>query len=464
MGWRFSTLLLPPHGEHIWRDADGLGVARGFLHEGFHILFPRVVERGAGSGFVGMEFPLVNWLGAVSMWLLGESDGAARLPVWLCVPLLALGMRALSRRILVTERAAYVASVFVVLQPMVLIFSHKQMPEVPMITLLCWGLVLSFDGLTAAKSSRAWASAVAAACLLGLAAILKPTGVSVAVPIGVWFVQGLRKREVERWDLVARMSLIAGLPVAAVVVWFRHSQSLDLMGGNPLFHLHQDFWEWTRLILTWPFLSVVFGRCIHLILLWPTVALMAWRWRTLGRVLRENAMLGFWYLAGLAFVVSLGSHYFHHNYYALPLILPTSALVGAFVAAATSETGWPDGYATLFLAITAVTSLIRTHPLMPALTFNAEQVSRALPLLGPPGLIVATDQATPVASLVILRRNGWAVTPRELSPQRLEHFRRQGATLLVESSFGGWLPEETRAALPPPCYSDDQLRAYPLRP
>jgi hypothetical protein len=125
MAWRLSVLLLPPHGEHAWRDADGIGVARSFLHEGFDILLPRVVERGARNGVVGMEFPLVNWLGALVMKLTGESDAGARLPVWLCVPLLATGVWALARRILVSERAAYVAAVFVVLQPLVLMFSNR---------------------------------------------------------------------------------------------------------------------------------------------------------------------------------------------------------------------------------------------------------------------------------------------------------------------------------------------------
>jgi Dolichyl-phosphate-mannose-protein mannosyltransferase len=465
MGWRFSVLVLPPHGEHAWRDADGLGVARSFLHDGFDILFPRVVERGARSGVVGMEFPLMNWLGAVFMKLWGESDAAARLPVWLCVPVLAVGMKALSRRLLSSERAAYVAAVFVVLQPLVLVFSHKLMPEVPMVTLLCWGLVLAFDGIFEARKGRAWLSAGSAACLFALAAVLKPTGIAVAVPLTSWFIEQAKGRSgAERRNLAARLALVAGLPVAAVVVWFAHSQRLDAIGGNPLFHLRQDFWEWTHLIYTWPFFSVVFGRCLHLFLLWPTVLFMVWRWRVLVRVLRQHAMLGLWFLAALAFVVSVGGHNFHHNYYAMPLILPVGALVGAFVAEATTGTRRPDALATVFLAVTAVTSLVRTIPFTPPITFDVKRLSGALGKLGPPGLTIVTDESTPVVSLVILRRTGWSAPPKYLTPQRIDELRRQGATLLVESSFGGWLPDLTRGALPDPVYADDQVRSYVLKP
>jgi 4-amino-4-deoxy-L-arabinose transferase-like glycosyltransferase len=465
MAWRFSILLLPPHGQHVWRDADGLGVARSFLSDGFHILFPRVVERGAGSGIVGMEFPLVNWLGALSMELFGQSDGAARLPVWLCVPLLALGMRALARRILVSDRASYVAAAFVVLQPLVVVFSHKQMPDVPMVTSLCWGLVLCFDGFFEGNPARAWLCTLAGGCLFALAAVLKPTGVAVAVPIASWFLRAFRERKGnDRWDPVRRLVVVSGLPVAAVVLWFQHSRSLDAIGGNPLFHLHQDFWEWTHLIYTWPFFSVVFGRCLHLFLLWSTVALMVWRWRALGAALRQHPMLGLWFLAALSFIVSLGGHNFHHNYYGLPLILPTAALVGAFVDEATAGTRRPDLYATLFLLVTAVTSLVRTVPFTPAITFDAGRLSREVTQLGPPGLAVVTDEHSPVVSLVILRRMGWTASPSELTPQRIEELRREGATLLVESSFGGWLPESTRRVLPAPHYADDQVRSYVLSP
>src|SRR3989449_703493 len=44
--WKLQALALPPHGEHAWRDADGLGVARAFLHESWNLLLPRSAARG----------------------------------------------------------------------------------------------------------------------------------------------------------------------------------------------------------------------------------------------------------------------------------------------------------------------------------------------------------------------------------------------------------------------------------
>ncbi|HEX7489138.1 MAG TPA: hypothetical protein VF341_09540, partial [Anaeromyxobacteraceae bacterium] len=65
--WRVGELALPPHAEHAWRDADGLGIARCFVREGIDLFRPRIVERGALTGIVGMELPLVNAAGAMLM-------------------------------------------------------------------------------------------------------------------------------------------------------------------------------------------------------------------------------------------------------------------------------------------------------------------------------------------------------------------------------------------------------------
>ena len=51
---------------------------------------------------------------------------------------------------------------------------------------------------------------------------------------------------------------------------------------------------------------------------------------------------------------------------------------------------------------------------------------------------------------------------KALTPARLEELRREGARVLIESAFGGWLTPETRAKLSTPVYQDAQLRAYAL--
>src|SRR5207302_441207 len=88
--WKLQALALPPHGEHAWRDADGLGVARAFLHESWNLLLPRAAERGSLPGIVGTEFPLANWLAAASMAHLDEPSPWRALPAGLLLALAAV--------------------------------------------------------------------------------------------------------------------------------------------------------------------------------------------------------------------------------------------------------------------------------------------------------------------------------------------------------------------------------------
>jgi len=115
----------------------------------------------------------------------------------------------------------------------------------------------------------------------------------------------------------------------------------------------------------------------------------------------------------------------------------------------------------IFVVIFAATGIVRALPRFPKLTYDPDRIAAALRLL-PTGLTVTTDERTPVVSLVILHRCGWSLPAKTLDATRLAELRQQGAVLLVESTFGGWLTEAQRSTLPQPLYQDDQLRAYDL--
>ena len=455
--WKLGALALPPHGEHAWRDADGLGVARNFLHESWNLFLPRVAERGALSGIVGMEFPLVNWLAAGSMALAGESDAAARAVVWLSVIALALGARALGRRLLRDELAASIAAACLCLQPLVLVFSRKLMPEVPMLALLVWGLVLAHDALA---ERGALPHAIGAGAVFALAAVLKPTGAAAGAAVLFWAAAGLRGSR-DRIRIALHAFLIAALPLVAAAAWFLWAHGLETKYGLPLFKLSHDWLEWTGLIFRPTFLAVVFGRILHLYLLWPTVIFLALRFRDTAGAVRAHPDLGGWALAALALVIAFGSHNYQHSYYAAGLLPPLCLLAGDAAARAARSLRRPAIVAEAFVLVFAVTAAVRAAPRFPPLEYDPATVTALLPRL-PPGLTVATDLATPVVSLVILHRTGWALPPKVLTPARLEELRGEGARVLIESSFGGWLSPEVSGALPPPVYQDTQLRAYAL--
>lgn len=464
LAWRVGDLAQPPRHEHAWRDSDGLGIARCFVREGMDLLRPRIVERGDHLGIVGMEFPLVNAAGAVLMKIGGIHDWLARLPCWLALVPLALGAFALARRVLGEVRAAAIAAGCLVLEPLVIIYARKCMPEIPMMAALVWGAALSYDALFRPSLARA----VLAGSLLALAAVLKPTGFAVAVPIAIWAYRALRDGR-ERARAAAAAIVLSAIPVVATVLWFAHARALGTRYGL-VFKLEHDWGEWMRLLRSPAHLWVVFGRVLHLYLLWPTVLWMAWRWRITADTARRHRDALAWAAAGLFAVVLFGKHIHAHPYYALPLLVPLTLLVGAFAVRATEAHRRPGLAVAVFVTVFAIGALVRVEQRAsdprtdPYRRFDAARLGAAMARIPSQGLTIATDANSNVVSLVILDRIGWALPPDELTPDAVVELRARGARILIETRFGGWLPDATRAALPPPIWSDDQLRAYALRP
>jgi 4-amino-4-deoxy-L-arabinose transferase-like glycosyltransferase len=455
--WNLPDLRLPPHGEHAWRDADGLGVARSFLHDGWNILYPRVAERGALSGVTGMEFPLLDWLGAAAMKVLGEHDWACRALVLAALIPLGFGTRRLARRLLGQGPAAELAAACLLLEPLVLIFSHKFMPEVPMLALLAWGVWLAFAALDGGRTRDFAASGT----LLALAAVLKPTGAGAVVPIAMQAVARWRAEPSGRKRLALQLLLLAAIPCLSVAGWFAHAGRLERDFGLPLFKLSQDWTEWLRLLPQPGFLETLLGRWLHLYLLIPSCVWIALEWRTALQVLRDHPPVSWWMGAAFLVVLLFGSHNYQHSYYALPLLLPIALFLGAFAERASQRFGRPDLIQLAFLAVFAVTGLLRALPRFPALGYDAHRLADAMQA-APPGLTVATDARTPVVSLVVLHRVGWALPAAQLDGPKLRGLAAEGARLLVESSFGGWLSDAQRRELPAPLFADDQVRLYDL--
>jgi 4-amino-4-deoxy-L-arabinose transferase-like glycosyltransferase len=455
--WRLPDLALPPHGEHAWRDADGIGVARCFAREALDLLHPRVVERQATPGIVGMEFPVVNAAGAVLMRAFGVRDALARLPSWLALLPLCAGAWALGRRLLGDRAAAAVAAGCLAVEPLVVIYARKCMPEVPMLAALVWAMALAHDALFRPSVGRG----AAAGALFALAALLKPTGFAVAVPLAMWLARAWRERPPERRRVAAAAAVGVALPVAATIAWYAHAEALLRQYRLPMFKLYHDWFEWVRLLPSPTFLNVVYFRALHLYLLWPTIIWMAIRWRDTAATAREHADVAAWGAAGVASLMLFGSHLTNHPYYAIPALPPIALFAGAFAARAARRHVRPALVEAAFVALFAVTALVRVEQRAAPLRFDPPRVAAAMRHV-PEGLTVATDARTNVVSLVIVDRLGWALAPSELTPEAIARLRGEGARVLVESSFGGWLSPEARAALPPAVYADDQLRAYAL--
>ena len=65
---RSQYLHLPMAEAHRWREITNSDIARNFYERSMNLFLPQVNWGGAGHPYVGMEFPLLQWVAALLYW------------------------------------------------------------------------------------------------------------------------------------------------------------------------------------------------------------------------------------------------------------------------------------------------------------------------------------------------------------------------------------------------------------
>lgn len=185
IGSRFTTLallaLLAPAFAFAWRgplserdEAIHAEVAREILTTGNWV----TLHFGKDAWFD--KPPLVFWMSAASMKILGVSEGAARLPVALCGALLTLTVWALSRA-MYSEEAAMMAAVIASSAPLVAGCTGLLLMDIPLTLFLTLTLALFYLSTDTQSTGRVVLLSVGAGIAMGLGVLTKgPVAIAVA--------------------------------------------------------------------------------------------------------------------------------------------------------------------------------------------------------------------------------------------------------------------------------------------
>ena len=135
---------------HSWRQVTGTMVARNFLESDPNIFYPRIDDTHGGTGIIGMEFPLLNYLIYLVSHLFGYTHWYGRL-INLCVSSFGSWFFFLIVRHFIDPRLALTATI-IFLASMWFSFSRKIMPDTFSFSLamvsLYYGLVYLRHGHT----------------------------------------------------------------------------------------------------------------------------------------------------------------------------------------------------------------------------------------------------------------------------------------------------------------------------
>ena len=135
--------------EHNWRQVTGLMVSRNFVEQGPDLLHPKVDDNQGGSGIIGMEFPLMNYLYYLVASVFGYSHWYGRIinAVITCFGLLAFFQVAKS---LFNEKIARFALLMISCS-IWFAFGRKMMPDTFALSLTMIGI---WSGLRFSKEGK----------------------------------------------------------------------------------------------------------------------------------------------------------------------------------------------------------------------------------------------------------------------------------------------------------------------
>ncbi|MGE0451717.1 MAG: glycosyltransferase family 39 protein [Vicinamibacterales bacterium] len=450
--FRFLYIDLPMADAHGWRQLFNADVARNFDEQSLNIWYPRVSWGGAGDGLVSMEFPLLSWLAAVVLRIVGQGHIDLVCRIVTVVFSMATMVGAYGLATLLWGRAVGRGAAFLLaISPSAIFFGRAFISDTPMVCFSVfgvWGFVAYLK--TGSRRALTWGTVTAA-----LACMVKLPGVVLMAPIA-WMAW-----ETRRWRAITDLPLVAGVSAVllATVVWYGHAEmtfaqtylgvaifhpvggySPEVMdGAGPLTLVTS--WNTTAQLSNPEYYQALAERFwyLHFTPIGTVVIL-------LGAVLCFRAphrrFVDAWFAGVAVFILMAAEGNRWHEFYQLPILLPASMYFGLAARPAFDEV-WLSTRAPWRLGIVAsavalvligldgfersrvVPELFRPF----ALRMTPISVGDQLQELTPPDALLVTVEYerfggnSPVL-FYYARRRGWSFDATALTPvvlERLHH-------------------------------------------
>lgn len=402
---------------HSWRQCLTAMVARNFTEIDPDIRFPRVDMGGAGTGIIGSEFPLLNYLMAWLDQLLGPAYWHGRGIVLVTASIAVYFFYRLVKGLFGREVAF--SSSLVLLASSWFEYSRKIMPDVFSISLVLIALFCAWRYVTTGRIAPLVCYVLfAAAGVLGKMPAASLLGILV-VPVLDPGLPRLRR------GLLALASLF---PLAALLswyfVWVPHlldTYGYQLYYPRSLATGAMELWHAKGLVLEkfgFQALCSYVGAGTFLVGLVLIAAKRSWR-ILLGGV--AFSMVFFFYM------LKTGDVFAQHSYYVLPAVPLIAVLAGMAAARVPVKFRW------LVLLVIGVEGVAnQAYDLAtPDRNRYLLELETLADRFSPPGQLVVVNGGLDPKYMYFLHRRGWSVAEAECrDAKRMNDLVQQGAACL----------------------------------
>ncbi len=408
---------------HNWRQALTAMIARNFLQIEAQILYPRIDMAGEGSGIIGAEFPLFNYLIYLFAEAFGYSHWYGRL-INLAVSsfgvysFYALLRSHFSRQIAMRAALLLLCSIW-------FSFSRKIMPDTFSVALVIMGLHAAQLYL---ERGRFLHLILCCSALAGGMLSKIPAAALLAVFVLLPFAR--------QWPADRRLWLLGavGLAAASAVLWYFHwVPELIARHGYRLYFPKGLAEGWREILPLFDLYAkkFYFSGLNSYLAFGAAVAGAFWAIRK-----RHKAILAALLLVSLvfiAFTAKTGAVFATHNYYIIPFV-PVLALLAALgLEWLSPKVAWA------LLGLIAIESTLNQwHDFFPR-----EDQMHKLRLEGlmdefvePEALIVINGGPSP-QEIYFANRRGWTLDVEDMDENRLDSLCTHGARYLIINRHRG---------------------------
>ncbi|WP_244279407.1 glycosyltransferase family 39 protein [Synechococcus sp. UW69] len=438
---RLVQIWMPVLGIHSWRQADTAAMARHFSQAGTPIWLPQIDWSGASAGFVESEFPIYPFLVSRLYTLMGVQEWLGRGLSVLCSGLTIWLVMRLGRRWF-SPQAGWWAGLAFAIAPLGVYFGRAFQAEA--LLLLCAAGAL--ESLSLWREQRLpWALALSWLCFTTAGLIKVIPLLWLGLPLLMVQLSTVPQNHATPWQtLLSRLMRLLRHPgfwfyistsLGAIACWYWHAHQLGQASG-----LSFGFWgsgadrSSLSLLLDlngWINLLLRIGLRLLALVGVPFLLLgLRASWRSGGGQIAISGLLG----VLLCTIATMRSSTIH-EYYQLPLLLFSSPLIGL---------GWqtwkqkrPRWQRRLLLSLALVVSLTVLsldywaveHRQRQAWMPLALTIRRDLPI---DARIVSVTSTDPTL-LNLARRQGWLISSKQLTPERIQRWKKAGASHLAGS-------------------------------
>jgi hypothetical protein len=435
----------------LWRQGDLIAMARAFQREDLNIFHPRVAWRGATTGLVEGEFPLVSWLVGATWRLTGESLWMMRV-----IPLLS-GVAALAMFVAVARRwirgdGALFAIAFFAVSPLAVFLSSAVQSDGVMllgIIVTVWAAMHWTDG----SASKRWPLL----CTVGLwiAGLMKLPALHVAMAVlGVIAVR-------HGWKAVFRPVVVATLAtgIAVPLAWSTYAHTLYNRTGLSLGVSNEHHFAGLELFTKPALLQGIAQHELRYVVGLGVIPIMFAVWKARQTEIVRIALIWLGSVAIMLLVAGRTTGDSWAFYYHAAAVPPVALLVGVGCAEmvsvcsrmlnrGSSEPRWTRNVlvglisaAVLLPGLKSAVGLVRPRP-EPLLHRCAVQLADKLPAKG---LILASggvrlddggNQVAYDASYLFqwLDRYGWTIPIEDQNLTAVRSFVDEGAVVFIAES------------------------------